>query len=391
MDFVFYRTNRIKKAQFTKNDDIGIILNELNSYVDKFDVMRKNDMHVLGEIVIALNKISQGIYSSKIHANTQNFMINCLKKTVNEMLTSTNKNMDELVDVVDKYTKNDYRPQIKIDNYLKGEMLIVMQRINELGQELNNNAKQNLENGHLLEKDSINMQKSVKNLAAKANEQAASLEETAAALEEITSITKSNTQNILKMAHLSNDLKDSLIIGEKLANKTASSMDEINEKVEAINEATNIIDQIAFQTNILSLNAAVEASTAGEAGRGFAVVAQEVRNLANRSAEAAKEIKSLVQNATLKTGEGKNISHQMSEGYDNLNKLVSQTIEIIQDVNSASNEQLKGIEQINNTMSILDGVTQENANETNIVSNISDETLSIALLLVDDAKNKQVR
>ena len=81
----------------------------------------------------------------------------------------------------------------------------------------------------------------------------------------------------------------------------------------------------------------------------------------------------------------------MSEGYDNLNKLVSQTIEIIQDVNSASNEQLKGIEQINNTMSILDGVTQENANETNIVSNISDETLSIALLLVDDAKNKQVR
>ena len=391
MDFVFYRTNRIKKAQFTKNDDIGIILNELNSYVDKFDVMRKNDMHVLGEIVIALNKISQGIYSSKIHANTQNFMINCLKKTVNEMLTSTNKNMDELVDVVDKYTKNDYRPQIKIDNYLKGEMLIVMQRINELGQELNNNAKQNLENGHLLEKDSINMQKSVKNLAAKANEQAASLEETAAALEEITSITKSNTQNILKMAHLSNDLKDSLIIGEKLANKTASSMDEINEKVEAINEATNIIDQIAFQTNILSLNAAVEASTAGEAGRGFAVVAQEVRNLANRSAEAAKEIKSLVQNATLKTGEGKNISHQMSEGYDNLNKLVSQTIEIIQDVNSASNEQLKGIEQINNTMSILDGVTQENADETNIVSNISDETLSIALLLVDDAKNKQVR
>lgn len=91
MDFVFYRTNRIKKAQFIKNDDIGIILNELNSYVDKFDDMRKNDMHVLGEIVIALNKISQGIYTSKIHADSQNFMINCLKKTVNEENTYIDK------------------------------------------------------------------------------------------------------------------------------------------------------------------------------------------------------------------------------------------------------------------------------------------------------------
>ena len=391
MDFVFYRTNRIKKAQDIEKDEIGIILNELNSYVDKFDVMRKNDMHVLGEIVIALNKISQGIYTSKIHADSNNFMINCLKQTVNEMLLATNKSMDNLVDVVDKYTKNDYRPQIEIDSFLKGEMLKVMQSANQLGKELNNNARQNLENGNLLERNSINMQKSVKNFATKANEQAASLEETAAALEEITSITKNNTQNILKMSYLSKDLKDSLIKGEELANKTAFSMDEINEKVEAINEATNIINQIAFQTNILSLNAAVEAATAGEAGRGFSVVAAEVRNLANRSAEAAKEIKHLVENATSKTNHGKNIAHEMSKGYENLNKLVSQTINIIHDVNSASNEQLKGIEQINNTMSILDIMTQENANETNIVSDISNETLSIALLLVDDAKNKQVR
>jgi methyl-accepting chemotaxis protein len=318
-------------------------------------------------------------------------MINCLKQTVNEMLLATNKNMDNLVDVVDKYTKNDYRPQIEIDSFLKGEMLKVMQSANQLGQELNNNARQNLENGNLLERNSINMQKSVKNFATKANEQAASLEETAAALEEITSITKNNTQNILKMSYLSKDLKDSLIKGEELANKTAFSMDEINEKVEAINEATNIINQIAFQTNILSLNAAVEAATAGEAGRGFSVVAAEVRNLANRSAEAAKEIKHLVENATSKTNHGKNIAHEMSKGYENLNKLVSQTINIIHDVNSASNEQLKGIEQINNTMSILDIMTQENANETNIVSDISNETLSIALLLVDNAKNKQVR
>ncbi|WP_423776185.1 methyl-accepting chemotaxis protein [Aliarcobacter skirrowii] len=149
------------------------------------------------------------------------------------------------------------------------------------------------------------------------------------------------------MAHLSKDVKESVVLGENLANKTALSMDEINSKVEAINEAIEVIDQIAFQTNILSLNAAVEAATAGEAGKGFAVVAQEVRNLANRSAEAAKEIKSLVENATSKTNEGKKISDDMIEGYNNLNRLIGETITIIQDVSIASNEQLKGIEQIN--------------------------------------------
>ncbi|WP_428016512.1 methyl-accepting chemotaxis protein [Arcobacter sp.] len=192
------------------------------------------------------------------------------------------------------------------------------------------------------------------------------------------------------MSELSKDLKDSVTTGGTLANKTALAMDEINQKVQAISEAISIIDQIAFQTNILSLNAAVEAATAGEAGRGFAVVAAEVRNLASRSAEAAREIKDLVENATTKTHEGKEISNEMSNGYNNLNQLISQTINIIQDVSSASKEQLTGIEQINNAISMLDKVTQENANESNSVSNIANETLSMALLLVEDAKSKKV-
>jgi methyl-accepting chemotaxis protein len=96
-----------------------------------------------------------------------------------------------------------------------------------------------------------------------------------------------------------------------LANKTTQAMEEINVQVNSINDAISIIDQIAFQTNILSLNAAVEAATAGEAGKGFAVVAAEVRNLANRSAEAAKEIKTIVENATIKANNGKNIANTM--------------------------------------------------------------------------------
>ncbi|MFW0692948.1 methyl-accepting chemotaxis protein [Aliarcobacter butzleri] len=192
------------------------------------------------------------------------------------------------------------------------------------------------------------------------------------------------------MANLSNDVKNSVILGEKLANQTNLSMDEINTQVTAINEAISVIDQIAFQTNILSLNAAVEAATAGEAGKGFAVVAQEVRNLASRSAEAAREIKDLVENATSKANQGKIISDEMSKGYDNLNKLISETIDIIKDVSVASNEQLQGIEQINDAISMLDRVTQENAHEATKVANIANETLQMAQVLVQNAKTKKV-
>ena len=390
MDYMFFKTNNIRKAEYIKNDDIGAILKELNQYFDKYDRMRKDDMHVLGELVIALDKVAQGIYSTQINSSTSNFMVHTLKEVVNKMLVRANTNIEDLVEIIGLYSEHDYRKQVNINPILKGKMKLAMEQINQLGSELNNNAKHNLENGTLLEKNSLTMNRSVENLANKANAQAASLEETAAALEEITGITKNNTQNAHKMSNLSKDVKDSVILGENLANKTAFSMDEINAKVEAINEAIEVIDQIAFQTNILSLNAAVEAATAGEAGKGFAVVAQEVRNLANRSAEAAKEIKDLVENATSKTNDGKKISDEMKAGYSNLNKLISETIDIIQDVSIASSEQLKGIEQINDAVSILDRVTQENASEASNVAIIANETLDMAKILVEDAKTKKV-
>ena len=297
--------------------------------------------------------------------------------------------MENLVEIVEKYTHQDYRTQMKIDPVLKGKMLTTMQRINQLGSELNENAKQNLENGNFLEKNSITMKKSVENLASKANEQAASLEQTAAALEEITSITKNNTQNASKMADLSKDVKDSVILGEKLANQTTQAMEEINVQVNSINDAISIIDQIAFQTNILSLNAAVEAATAGEAGKGFAVVAAEVRNLANRSAEAAKEIKTIVENATIKANNGKNIANTMIVGYKELSENISHTTNIIQDIQMASKEQLDGIIQINDAINLLDRQTQLNASVAAQSHDVAVVTDKISKLIVENANSKQ--
>jgi methyl-accepting chemotaxis protein len=305
------------------------------------------------------------------------------------MIESLRDSMGELRRTLTQYTHDDFRSSVKIDPKLKADMLEVMESVNKLGDALRKNAKLNLENGELLNTNSSSMSQSVNNVAQKANQQAASLEETAAAVEEITSITRNNAENATKMANLGTTVRSAVTDGQNLANQTASSMDEINTEVTSINEAITVIDQIAFQTNILSLNAAVEAATAGEAGKGFAVVAQEVRNLASRSAEAASEIKTLVESATQKAKQGKDISTNMIEGYENLNKHISETIHLIDDVSTASKEQMQGIEQINNTVTMLDKVTQENAHEASSVASIADEVRTMADELVADAKSKK--
>ncbi|MCG3720476.1 methyl-accepting chemotaxis protein, partial [Aliarcobacter butzleri] len=160
-------------------------------------------------------------------------------------------------------------------------------------------------------------------------------------------------------------------------------------QVNLINEAISVIDQIAFQTNILSLNAAVEAATAGEAGKGFAVVAQEVRNLASRSAEAAKEIKAIVENATNKANDGKLIASNMIQGYKELNQNISQTMNLISDIQNASKEQLLGIEQINDAVNQLDRQTQQNAMVASQAHDIAIVTDEISKLIVSDADEKE--
>ena len=390
LDFILFKQNKIEKIHKKNNDEFSIMINKINIASDDFDARFKNDMKVLGEIILTLDKVESGSYKCRIKSTTKNPMVMTLRNTINKMLDTVASNLDDLQTTLQSYTNDNYTKKVEIPSKIqKGRMRNIMEAVNELGVALTANAKDNLQNGQTLEHDSNIMKESMENLSQKANEQAASLEETAAAVEEITSTVRNNSQSYMKMASLGSQVKHSVTNGQNLASKTTSSMDEINSKVQAINEAITVIDQIAFQTNILSLNAAVEAATAGEAGKGFAVVAQEVRNLAARSAEAAKEIKALVEDATSKANDGKNISAEMIKGYIELNDKITETIHLIDEVSASSKEQITGIEQINDTVNMLDKLTQQNANEANNISLIANKVSTLAHDLVSQAKTKK--
>jgi methyl-accepting chemotaxis protein len=263
------------------------------------------------------------------------------------------------------------------------------QGLNQLAETINGMLVENKSIGLTLNDNSNVLLSNVELLSKSSNEAAAALEETAAALEEITSNINNNTQNVVRMSKYANELSASASTGEKLAGETTLSMDEINSQVRAITEAISVIDQIAFQTNILSLNAAVEAATAGEAGKGFAVVAAEVRSLASRSAEAAKEIKTLVENANNKANHGKVIADEMIVGYRTLNENINQTLALIKDIEMASKEQSSGIEQINHAVAQLDQQTQQNASIANQTKMIATSTQIIAKSVVESANEKE--
>ena len=263
--------------------------------------------------------------------------------------------------------------------------------INALGEAITTMLVENKSNGITLQSGSSKLLTNVDELNRASTDAAARLEETAAAVEEITGNIISSTANITQMVNNANELTKSAVTGEKLAKETVLSMDNINHQVAAISEAITVIDQIAFQTNILSLNAAVEAATAGEAGKGFAVVAAEVRNLAARSAEAANEIKTLVLNATSKSNEGKEIAGQMITGYNNLNENINNTLSLIKEVENASKEQKQGIEQISDAINSLDKQTQINASIASATNEIAQESYDLANNVVKVADLKEFR
>ncbi len=386
-DYLNKNSTHSKRIEITTKDEFGQMAGMINDNIQSIQTGLEKDKQTVNEVLSVVKNVQSGYLNSKITTKANNPELVQLSDNFNNMILvleeKIGKDLNDIEKVLKDYSNYNFTSTISND---KGE---IEKSINNLGKEVSSLLKQSLTVGLTLDSASENLISNVDTLNKSSNETASSLEETAAALEEITSTIVNNTQNVAKMSASAEELIISAKEGQTLAENTSLAMDDITEQVTLINEAISVIDQIAFQTNILSLNAAVEAATAGEAGKGFAVVAQEVRNLASRSAEAAKEIKTLVENATSKADGGKNISAKMIEGYKGLVENINNSTKMISEITLASREQETGITQINDAITQLDSQTQENANIAAQTNEIAVQTDAIAKEIVADTNEKE--
>ncbi len=386
--FLNNETTNINLLDDKNNDEFGNMSKIINANIIKVQGNIKKDKALIDDATKVANDIKDGHLSSRILKDSNSNELNELKNVINQMLENLNVNINNILNVLKNFALHDYTKRVDT-KLVQGDILSLCENINIVGNTITKMLVDSKGIGLKLQDNAHILVDNVKVLTQNANTTAASLEETAAAVEEITATIAKNSQNINEMTQYAQNVIVAAKTGEDLATKTTIAMDEINAQVISINESITLIDQIAFQTNILSLNAAVEAATAGEAGKGFAVVAAEVRNLASRSAEVAREIKTLVGNATSKANDGKGIATDMINGYTSLNKNIQSTVTLINSVSGASQEQRIGIEQINDSITQLDQQTQQIAMISATTQEIAEQTNTIAIQIVENSDKKE--
>jgi methyl-accepting chemotaxis protein len=380
----------IDKLQLDSEDEIAQMAQNVEQSILKIEQEMMQDQELLKESDMVLKRAGNGWFSQTISQSTPNKSLMELRDSINQMLNNMKSRFIDINAQLERYTDYNYTDKFVVQNVEKdGVFDKFILNINELRDSIVIMLNGNKQNGLSLQDSANTLLSNVQILSEASKQSAVNLEETASALEEITANISNSNRNIFQMASYGNEVKNSVTKGQDLANETTTAMDDINKEVSAINEAISVIDQIAFQTNILSLNAAVEAATAGEAGKGFAVVAGEVRNLASRSSEAANEIKQIVEKATQKADNGKHIADEMIEGYTYLNKSILKTLELIYSVEKSSKEQLDGVEQINNAVTGVDKQTQQNASVASTTEEIALKTQQIAQNIVKDVEGKK--
>lgn len=378
--------NNPKSTRYIKE-----ILETIEKNADEYKDIRNANNLSAGQLALSLFRAQDGeITPSSISENTQSasVLFNESLNYYNDTMKNLRQFFDALEDEFNRISNDTLRTQLREDEW-GNDLKSLIQNVNTMIQSIIEQSKNQLIHSVSLQTNATLMLQGANHLSMAANEQASSLEETAAAIEELTSNVSSNVAKAEKMISVTRDAKKASENGNQVALEGLQAMNEIFTVAQAINKTVDVIDNIAFQTNILSLNAAVEAATAGEAGKGFAVVAQEVRNLANRSAEAAKEIQALAREAREKSEFGLHTTQNMQKEFILISEKINETDEIVHDVTNASREQMVGIMQINDAVASLDQITQSNAKAAHNLNEYASHINEISHDIFNDADKKE--
>ena len=336
------------------NDEDG---NRLGTVVEWKDVT--DERNAEAEIARVVEAISVGDFTSRIdEEGKQGFMLN-IAKGVNEIASICDKGLTEVGQMLRYLADGDLTKRIETD--YQGTFDALKQDSNGMAEKLAEIVASIAESADEVSSAASQIAEGSADLSERTESQASALEETAAAMEQIAATVKNNSENAQEASQLSQEARDVATKGGEVVSDAVTAMDRIEQSSQKISDIIGVIDEIAFQTNLLALNAAVEAARAGDAGKGFAVVASEVRKLAQRSSEAAKDIKNLIVDSGNQVKDGVRLVGEAGTTLNDILKSIKNVTDIVSEIAAASEEQSTGIEEINKSVTEMDDMTQQNS------------------------------
>ena len=320
---------------------------------------KTQEVSIQKEIDSIVNMVSSGRLDNRIELQGKEGFFAQLSTGINDLTDVVEQVINEIAYVMSGVAEGDLTRTITKEYH--GTFADCKEDINKSLHKLSSVFSNVLSSAEFINNSSDEIASGNNNLSQRAEQQAASLEETASSMEQLTSTVKNNADNADQANHVATTARQLAENGGSVVASAVGAMQEINESSTKIAEIIGVIDEIAFQTNLLALNASVEAARAGEQGRGFSVVATEVRNLAQRSATAAKESKELIQTSVQKVRSGTEFVNETGKALNEIVTGVKKVGDIVAEIAAASAEQSQGIEQVNQAINQMDEITQQNA------------------------------